>query len=202
MVPHLTVNRQMKVSLLLTFMVILALSCSTKGQKAATTQKDSTLRILVYGLPDFERQNAEGLIARKYGFIFYGVAGCDVSSELEDSVERENKPVYALLEKKYGKDFWKRFWAEVEAECQIEKEVEKLLWQQPYLKQKEAVLAGEGNGLHFDMDWTPKKGVYSVIANGWGTWQGEDRMMVYYRLKVDLNQRKVQLLSDKTELYY
>lgn len=192
----------MKVSLLFTLITVLALSCSTKGQKVAPPRKDTTLRILVYGLPDFERQNAEGLIAKKYGFMFYGVAGCDVSEELEDSVKKENEPVYALLEKKYGTDFWKRFRAEVEEEFQTEKEVEKLLWQRPYLKEKDAELAKEGNGLHFDMDWTPKKGVYAVIANGWGKWKGEDRMMVYYRLKVDLNQRKVQLLSKRTELYY
>lgn len=165
---HLKVNRQMKVSLLFTLITVLALSCSTKGQKVAPPRKDTTLRILVYGLPDFERQNAEGLIAKKYGFMFCGVAGCDVSEELEDSVKKENKPVYALLEQKYGSGFWKRFRAEVEEEYQTEKEVEKLLWQQPYLKQKDAELANEGNGLHFDMDWTPKKGVYAVIAYGWG----------------------------------
>jgi hypothetical protein len=188
----------MKIAFLLVVGIFLILSGSSCGQLVAEN-KDSVLRILVYGLPNFERQNSEALVAHKYGFRFFGAAGCVVTKEFEDSVERENKPVYALIEKKHGKGFWKRFNSEVDEEFKKQQDVEKLLWSQPYLKKKDEEMQKEDNGLDYWLEWTKDKNIYNVKAYGWGKDKGGSRLMVFYKLKVDLGKRKVVLVSDKQE---
>src|SRR5688572_30391424 len=145
-------KRQMKIISFLSLITIVFLCCDSKSQTGNNNKKLVPYTILVYGLPNFERQNAEGVIARKYGIRFYGVAGCVITQEFEDSVEKENKPVYAAIEKKYGKDFWKRFEKEVDKEFVKEQEVKELLDRQQYLINKQAELEKEGNGLSYIMN--------------------------------------------------
>jgi hypothetical protein len=152
------------------------------------------LRILVYGLPNFERKNAEDLVAGKYGFNFYGVAGCIVSQELQDSVEKVNKPIYQAIEKKYGKDFWDRFEKEVDKEAVNQKRIKVLVVKKKYVQQKQKELSKDGDGLLFHFDWGREKGHYDVYAYAWGT---DDHVLVYYSFNVDINTGKVVLISRK-----
>ena len=80
----------------------------------ATCQQDSTnnmqldkgekLRLLTYGIPpDFASENAQSVIAEKWGLEFDRVGACTLTEELVGSVRRHNKKVQALIEKKIWK---------------------------------------------------------------------------------------------------
>jgi hypothetical protein len=147
-----------------------------------------------------ERENAEGVIARKYGIRFYAVAGCVVTEELEDSVKKENQVVYATIEKKYGKNFWKKFDEEVDEEFVKEETVKELLNKQQYINNKQNELDKEGNGLSYIMN--PKApGIYDVIAYGWGKIKEEDKLVIYYRLLVHTADKSVKMMSNKVESF-
>jgi len=112
---------------LLFFLLFIALLTKESIAQGSKVKRDSTLRLLTYGLPHFEMQNAENVVATRYGFHYYGVAGCDVNQELEDSVEKVNAPVYAYLEKRHGKGWYDKFTKDVEKEFLVQKEVLDLL---------------------------------------------------------------------------
>jgi hypothetical protein len=174
--------------------------CDCKSQTQKADKKLLPYTILVYGLPNFERQNAEGVIAKKYGIRFYAVAGCVVTRGLEDSVEKENKPAYTAIEKKYGKDFWKKFNREVDEEFVKEENVKEILGKQQYINSKQRELEKEGNGLSYIMN--PKgSGIYDIIAYGWGKVKEENKLVIYYRLLVYTDDRSVKMINNKIESF-
>jgi len=86
--------------------------CNPK--KKEVTDHHHELIMLVYGLPDFERQEAEMVIAKQYGFKFKTVAGCMVSDTFRDSVEINNRKTEDILVQRYGKEWKFRFYADVD----------------------------------------------------------------------------------------
>lgn len=182
------------VHLILTLLVIFTQASICFGQNKSAKR---TFRVLVYGLPDFERQNAQNVIAEKWGIEFYPVAGCTVSQELQDSVEQENKKVDPLIERKYGKDWYKRYDKEVNAEFEIEKKVSAQIDKLNYIRKKQTEMEKEGNGLHYIMSPVSNSTKYNVSIEGWGKWKGEDEWLTYYKLVVDYKTKTVKLLSDK-----
>lgn len=164
------------------------------GQKQPTKP---TFWLLIYGLPNFERQNSENVIAQKWGIDFFSIAGCVVSKELEDSVEQQNRKVKPLIEKKFGKDWYKRFDKEVDAEFEIEKKVSVLIDGLNYIEKKQGEMEKEGNGLHYIMTPVANTTKYNVSVQGWGKWKGEEEWLTYYKLLIDYKTATVKLLSDK-----
>ncbi len=153
-------------------------------------------RLLTYGLPNFGMQNAEYVVAEKWGIEYYAVAGCVVSQELIDSVEKHNDAVEPLIKKKYGEDWYKKFQKEVEAEYEIEQKVIALLDQLDYIVKKKQELDKEGNGLDYTMSPVKKTSKYEVSVSGWGILNGQPEWVSYYRLLVDHQKKTVQLLDD------
>ncbi|CAH0156513.1 hypothetical protein SRABI27_00668 [Pedobacter sp. Bi27] len=99
--------------LFLIFMFINIVSCNLEKKKMV--DNDKTLIMLVYGLPDFEKQHAETVIAKQYGFRFKTVAGCTVSEALRDSVEIKNRITEDVLAQRYGKEWKFRFYSNVDS---------------------------------------------------------------------------------------
>jgi hypothetical protein len=157
----------------------------------------SKFRLLTYGLPNFEKQNSENVVAQKWRIEFYAVAGCVVTQELEDSVDKHNKTIEPLIEKKYGKNWRDKFYKEVDAEFETEKKVTALIDQLDYIKKRQADMEKEGNGLQYIMTPVANSTKYNVLVQGWGKWKGEDEWMTYYGLLVDYKTRSVKLLSDR-----
>jgi hypothetical protein len=153
----------------------------------------------MYGLPNIERQNANANVAKKYGIEFYSVAGCIVPLELVDSVKTENKKVYTIIEKKYGKLFWNRFEKEVDDEYAKHKKVKKLLSKQAYLQKLEQELSKENNGLNYFISPSTNEKDYDVEVYGWGKYNNESAMVSFYRLTVNVRQQTVTV-RDKTVL--
>ncbi|MCF3110897.1 hypothetical protein LL912_19080 [Niabella sp. CC-SYL272] len=159
----------------------------------------SKYRILVYGLPDFLRQNAEDVIANKWGIEFYPVGDCSTPQEIADSAEKHNTAIKALIAKKYGRQWSKRFDEEVDAEFAVQQKIAPLIDSIDYIKNKQAEMEKEGNGLHYYM--TPIAGTtkYNVQVQGWGTWNGQSEWVTYYRFVANHKTKEVTLISNKIE---
>ncbi len=185
-----------------TLLVLCLLSCTDKDttKPVPALPAKGNLRILTYGLPDFTRQHARQVVARRYGFEFYAVAGCVVSKGLIDSVKEHNDQVYAALGSKHGKNWRDLFKEEVEGVFQQEQQVEDLLRRERYIRAKEQELAQAGNGLYFLIEPTRQAGLFEVKAHGWGEWKGNSEQVVYYKLQVNLHQKQVSLISSQIEL--
>lgn len=84
--------------------------------------------ILIYGLPSEPvYTNSKNVVAGKWGLEFRAIAGCVVTEEFVDSVDRVNSKTYSILEEKYGKDWQDRFYEEVEEEYAKEQTVIRIL---------------------------------------------------------------------------
>ena len=188
------------------FVVILLLVCAAgcKQKRSARAYAkaelgDTGLKILTYGLPYDNR--AASVIAKKYGFRYYPVAGCVVEPGLSDSVYRENQRVMNILAQRYGADWEKRFDKQVEELRLKYEEIELMLRQESFIKKKVDELDAAGNGLHFAISDANPADVYEIKAYGWGEWKGEDELVVFYKISVDLNKKSVKLLSSEVEKY-
>lgn len=175
------------------FFLFITTYCCTKQQGTG-----SRLRPLTYGMPaDIEKQNAKHVIAEKWGIQFYAVAGCMVSQELVDSVDRHNKIVEDLIAHKYGKSWRDRFYKQVDDESEIEKKV-KIVIAESNDFSKRLIATGMGNNnFNYFMTPVPNSTKYNVSVCNWGKWQGKDEWLTYYKLKVDYRSKSITLVSDK-----
>lgn len=154
---------------------------------------DTTYRILTYGLPRFEYQNATAIIGEKWGIQHFAVAGCIVTRELLDSVKQENERTLAAIAVRFGPDWEKRFDDEVEREYQRERTIVSKIEALPYIQAKQEAMKAEGNGLHYWIRPIPDGD--EVAVNGYGQWNGETEWLVLYVFKVDAS-GTVTLVND------
>lgn len=156
---------------------------------------DTTYKLLTYGLPRFEYQNATAVVGRKWCIKYFAVAGCIVSKELVDSVRTENQRVTADIVSRYGTDWEVRFDADVEREFEREKEIVAKIEALPTIQERQKELKAEGNGLDF---WvTPVEGGDEVLVRGYEQWEGKTEWLVLYKFRVDGKTGTVTLASDE-----
>ena len=160
--------------------------------------QDSTkFRILTYGLPNFEREDAKNIIAKKWSIDFYPVAGCVVDQDLVDSAARENKIQEERIVTFYGKDWRDKFEKEVDNEFIIHQKVFNLIDKQKFIKVKKNQLHKLGETLYYKIHSTDSDRIYEVIVDSWGKWEGKEQFIKYYKLQVDFKKKIVKILSDK-----
>ena len=155
------------------------------------------LRLLTYGEPpQMDWQQAEHVVANRWGIEYLNLAGCAVTRSFTDSVAEHNKMVESLIEQKFG-SFWKTtFTKEVQEELAKQKVAAALLDTEPMIMAKRTELEMAGNGLHYE--FTPiSKNQYSVSANGWGQSDGKDAYVSFFRYVVDIESKKVTLSRDR-----
>lgn len=156
---------------------------------------DTTYKLLTYGLPRFEYQNATAVVGRKWCINYFAVAGCVVSKELVDSVRTENQRVTADIVSRYGADWEVRFDADVEREFAREQEIVAKIEALPAIQERQKELKAEGNGLHY---WvTPVEGGDEVLVRGYAPWEGKTEWLVLYEFRVDGMTGTVTLASDE-----
>lgn len=154
------------------------------------------LRLLTYGEPpQMEWQNAELVVADKWGIEYVGLAGCAVTRSFTDSVAEHNKEVEAMIERKFGASWKTTFTKEVQVELANQKVASDLLDSVQLIITKRTQLEKEGNGLHYHFK-PISKNQYSVSASGWGQSDGKDAYVSYFRYFVDIERKKVTLTSD------
>ncbi len=191
--------RQLSVGLIFFFIVC----CKNKTLPIDKVKAaDTSLKILTYGLANIEQQRAMNTLAKKYSFHYYSVAGCIVSKQLLDSVDKENDKVYNILKERYGKDWRLTFATEVDTMQKLQHDVEELVKKERYIRDKERELWKEENGLDYLINPTTQTNIFTVKVYGWGTWNGESELLVYYKLSVDLNKKRVKLTSSTPERLY
>jgi hypothetical protein len=186
--------QRINISLAILLMVV-SLQCISCNDRTKSSKQEFLL--LTYGLPDFDRQNSTNVVADKWGIRFRTVAGCTITRELENMVEKQNRLVEPLIAEKYGKDWKGKFNKDVEAEFEIEKKVIALVDTISYIERKQADMEKQGNGLHYIMSPDANADRYNVWVQGWGEWKGEDKWVVYYKLLVNYQTKSVNLMSDK-----
>lgn len=173
------------------FLTMLPVYCLAQQQ-----EDKPRFRILTYGLPNFERQNAENVISEKWGIEFYRVAGCIVSKCLVARVKKHNKKVYSLIVNKYGKDWSDRFYDEVDAEFKTENKVELLVRRYDSVNPGKITVAPEKH-LYITMKPVPNSTKYIVLYQGFGNWEGKEEWLTYCKLQVDYKTGSVIVLSNK-----
>jgi hypothetical protein len=161
------------------------------AQKQPNSKK---FRLLTYGLPDWDRENASTIVQNKWGIEYHAVAGCMVNQGLEDSVKKENDKVEKLIETKYGKNWWKKFDTEIEAEYNIETQIDSLIRRQTFISSKEIVNPWPGS--LFPMHPIDKKGNYLVMVNNYNKDWEEQKL---YILKVNYKANTIKIVNDYTE---
>lgn len=175
--------------------LIIIISVSISATQAQTVQPK--YRLLVYGLPDFLRQNAEDVIANKWGIEFYPVGDCSTSQEVADSAEKHNTAVKALIAKKHGRQWSKRFNEEVNAEFARQQQIKAWIESLDYVKKKKAEMEANGEIFFNLLTPIPHTHKYDVQIRGWEKYNGEDTFFRFYCFEVDYKTRRVQLISDK-----
>jgi hypothetical protein len=163
---------------------------------------DTTLKFLTYGLPDREQQRAMNVVAKCYGFHYYPVGNCVIPQSLADSVSKENQKVNDILEQRFGKRWRLTFAAQVDTMQKLQHEVEKLVKKERYIVKKEEELNKEDDGLEFLIDPTDRKNIFTVKVYGWGKLNGQNELMIYYKLTVDLDTKTITKNSSTAERLY
>jgi len=193
----------MLLKMLTALLFISLVSCKNKTTITAISNTvDTSLKILTYGLPSKEGTRAMNTVAKQYGFRYYPVAGCIISKSLLDSVNRENKKVYEILEKRFGSNWRSTFSKQVDSMEHQQICVEELVKKQDYIIAKQKELEKDGNGLDYKIQPTDKQKIFTVKVYGWRLWNGKTELLAYYTLTVDLSRKLVIKNSEEIEKLY
>lgn len=153
---------------------------------------------LIYGLPQPpDRQNAEAIIASRWGFSFKTVAGCEVSEKLADSVAVHNHKIDLILEKKHGKKWYKPFKKLVDAELITYKKIILLLDRQERNIRKNEELKKEDGGLYYILYATKNPLVYQASAEGLRKIKNRYERITFYKYLVNAKTAEVTLVVGK-----
>ncbi|SHF98423.1 hypothetical protein [Chryseobacterium sp. OV279] len=192
--------RKIRMNYLLIVLTILIQSCNEQEKKVDALKTENDYTLLMYGLPDMERQNSRNIIAEKWAIKFKSVAGCVVSKELVDSVKTINDRVNKNIEKKYGKNWNAQFEKEIGEEYEKEKQITAILDKVDFIRKRDDQMDKEGNGLVYYM--TPIENSttdYKVSVEGWDTINDKDVWVSYYRMTANYKTKEYKLLEDKIE---
>jgi len=148
----------------------LALFCYCSSQKAVSTNNkgaDTLVRLLAWGLPNFNTIATESEIAGKWGFYYDVVGNCTVSQEEIDSFNAYNKIAEKALIAKHGKRWELRYNKDLEDALATPEQSCMFLQVQPALHNLSDSLSGRGDTLFYHFTPTRKRGVYDVDMVGW-----------------------------------
>jgi hypothetical protein len=195
-IPAPALSRMRTVAILTVVSVSVSSACSTKQKTKINSRKTETAVVWRSGLPNLEREEAENVIAKKWGFKFHRVAGCDVSPHLSDSIDRHNKEAESIVALLHGASWQNRFDIEVDREVEVEKRIEAILYKLTDIRKKDAELEKVGNGLHFYM--TPlKDSIYKVSIEGYSMQPKSGKWVSYFRALVNVRSGEAKLTSKK-----
>ncbi len=167
-----------------------------------SAQSDSieTIPIVEYGMP-YENvfQNARNIIANKWGIRFeYVGEGCFVSEEDIQQAKRVNEVSHRKLAIKYGKDWKIKFKNEIDREYEILKKLRIAIYKEKYILNLDSTLDKSGNSLY--IFFTPKTNdQYKATIYGWGKWNGQSTLVIYYELNITTDTRVIEIISDKIQ---
>lgn len=158
-------------------------------------------RLLTYGLSFPPYESARKLVALKWGFEIYPVAGCMISEKLMDSVQVVNKTLWKKLDESYGENSKKRFRQEVIQEMKRIEKVEILYTKDRSLRKKLRKLERLKDEISSHLDSISKDGqtyfwtVYSFSEKNNPTFKWESE----FRVGIHFVQERVEIIINKQE---
>ncbi len=198
--------------IILTF-ILLSLTITVLGQN--NKSKDTLLTMLTYGAIDATRTHAVNVAARKFGFKYYIVSGyCsplisadgkDLTPEINiDSIKRNNNSVSKIIANKYGQDWRTKMSKEVDRLLDNEQKVRDFILSDTTFTNVHEDFADdvEDGLLRFIIDETPEANQYFVRVTKQIKKGNKYPEMIIYKLSVDMQKRRLKVLSDKVEPLY
>lgn len=154
-------------------------------------------RLLIYGdRPENQKEAASYLVGKKWGIEFLIKGGCEIESDLRDSIEKENKRVESLIENKYGIDWRWEFQKEVNEELIRQNAVIELVDKEQNVVSKKSELENEGI---YWWEYTSKpitKSEYKVNVCSQKLINGNRATVSYFRFFVNIEKHSVILISN------
>ena len=166
------------------------LSCTDSRQKQieSNTLKDTTLQILVTGLPDLEAITQMNFLAKRYRFAYSSI-GCVVAKSRMDSIQKVNASAYNVLEGRFGKGWKPDFYSQFDIIHKVRQQADSIINSQ---------LKSNDKG-HFCYLVMPDsiKNQYQIKAYSMDSINGKSELIVHYRITISLAQ-KVETHISKT----
>ena len=158
--------------------------------------KDTTLRILSAGMPIIWA-HSYNIIAKKWGFQYYHIGGCEVTQELLDSIDANNIYVDSILRKRYG-DSWKtKFNKEESIEDSINQIIINLLDHVPLVIEKRKA---HSENIRYTLEPISNSSKYKVEGNY--VMSNPIRGFRAFSILVDYRTKAIQIINDKDEMVY
>jgi hypothetical protein len=138
-------------SVRLVLLFLFFFSCRGKiQQENKISNKDTALKILIWGLPDRDQEIAMELAAKNFGFEYHRIGGCIISKNLYDSALKVNEKSSKILQARFGNN-WK---------IQIERKIHEIRDSIAQARldndsSKAEVIGPDGKSIDFSKDPTP-----------------------------------------------
>lgn len=185
------------------FLLIGALfTCSANGQKKPAP----CFEILEYGRNKGEiYENAKYIVADRWGIHFKHIAQCLISKELKDSVEVFNHHSDLLIALKYGKNWQQLFDKETQKEQELIEKFISHIRALEYISRLDSTLTKKNDPVHYliypySTFRSEKK--YEIFVYGWGSIDGKEDIVCYYKFKLYRNRKKIVLVTDKPSFLF
>jgi hypothetical protein len=176
---------------LLLFIAIIMMGCKASANLNALVQEDTSLKMLTYGLRILERERVMSTVAKKYGFSYYSVAGCMVTSELVDSVDKQNKKVNIVLQRRFGKNWQDDFRKEVDTLIVRQEQILKLVRRDTEILIREKELEPSNEYIDYNIDFGNEPNSFYITAIEYKYEEGRFRENIFKKFLVDLNSHKI-----------
>lgn len=172
------------------FFSILMLICSCKEEEG--TYSGGYYWIYGYGLKDMQGEEATQGISEKWKIKHVAVGGCMIDSELEKKVSAKNKATYALLEKRYGKDWRVRYEKDINEFILNKVDIMDVLITNKLFRNKLKDYNIEIDGVDKEVKELNDHGLYEVVVfNNNLKYENKE----CFRIQVDIKNRKVNLIN-------
>jgi uncharacterized transporter YbjL len=110
-----------------------------------------------------EHDRANETIGRKYNIAYVSVAGCEVTTELLDSIHKENEKTSKALIEKFGTSWSQTFRNEVKQMLVTQKKIDALLQQNKIVAAKQKQIAKKDEvSLIYTINLTERKNIFKV----------------------------------------
>lgn len=140
---------------------------------------DSVFKIVTFGVPDFEKENAINVVGSKWGIQYIRMTGVMYPKEFVDSINAANIITEKKIVKIYGKKWKKEFAKEVEKEHAVHIAMIKELETEPEVKALKDSTEKAGHYIEYfiiTVNWSDQ---YEIIIKGPGEAEGYLAMYAY-----------------------
>lgn len=179
--------------------VVVCLGCTSKEPTLiqAALSQPQLLEIYTTGLPAIEEGEVANIVARKYGFRYHAIAGCVVNEEISAKKYFNNRNVYPRLECMWGFNWRKEFNRQVDSAIEIHNAIEHLVNDETYIRKANDKFYKNGYSFDYHLTSTTDSSVFIVDVYIPPLSKDDNMCLIYYKLKVNIQQKMVEILSNQ-----